>query len=298
MKITTIALAATGLILAASPAAHAQDSRPETAAQSPETARLYDSLSAKPGWPTRASEAEVDKMLADQGISSEDRKATIAMMRQDVCKQAEMIAICRHFGAETIYKVQKAAWASTDERSGRAVAARLMEYGASRNIAALSARGLSDAQEAQLFPVPTAAAAKLKIRFESYFHTWLRCGNDTKTLSGSIPGTYRLVTCGTGFGTGFEIVIWKWHYGYHFAAQLTDSIFLRRVLLLWWPTGSEPAICSNSIVGSASNNQCNNYDWYSPVSFTGHGQSTTPSVYSVGTAKRLNVPFNVTIQFQ
>ena len=272
-----------------------------------EAARLYDSLDARPGWPTTLSEAEVDAGLARQGLRPEQRRSIIALMRQDICRLPEMVPICRYYGAETIYKIQRLGWARR-ARDGRPTdppgtdvmvqQMQLMEYGGRRNLERLyGENGLSDAREAELNNA--AGASRAAAGFSSGTNAWFACGTDTRTLPQTgFPQQYRLTTCGAGFGFFLRFAIFGVEWGFEWNLLVTHSRFARKVVL-WLPTGAEPTICANSVLNGAGNLACNPHRWYSPPSFKQHSTTNLPmSVVSTGTAMRLNQPFNVTIVHQ
>lgn len=287
-------------------------SPPRVSEATAEVARLYDSLSARPGWPTTASEAEVDAQLARQGLRPEQRRAIIGLMRQDVCRVPEMVPVCRYYGAETIYKVQRLGWTGRGreavagrpaERPGNDIVIqqmRLMEYGAMRNLERLYGEtGLSDAREAELNNA--AGAARAAAGFSSQLSLWFACGTDERTLTDTGPfwRQYRLTTCGLGLGYYWRIVIFKWEWSFEVATLLTHSRFARKVGV-WWLTGSEPTICANSVLQWSGNLQCNSYSWSSPVSFNANLviNSGPMSVVSMGSGARLNTGFVVTLVHQ
>lgn len=296
-------------------AVSAPSSRPPTVAPMDDVARIYDSLSARPGWPAKASEAEVDAGLARRGVKPEQRRAIIAVMRQDVCRLSEMVSVCRYYGAETIYKLQKLGWGNTTGAASAAVAAasrseggllalqaRLLEYGATQNLARFYGRkGTTDAQEAVLNNANRRAAKRLG--FSTQLNVWFACRDDVRSLPATsllpITRDYKLTTCGTGFGFVMAFSLFGWELRLETDLLLSHSRFARKVLLVWWPTGAEPYICADSVINGSGNQQCNNYSWSSPVSFKFDiFVNSTPSVVSVGTARRLNQPFSVSVVHQ
>jgi hypothetical protein len=250
----------------------------------------------------------VDASLARRGLNPEQRRAIIAALKQDVCRMAGMAPICRYYGAETIYKIQKLSWAREAMAAGpeaNSLASpsldlrmKLLEYGSSKNFQRLYPRGMSDGQKAALF---STGPAKFKwgVSFESRFSTWLSCSNDSASLWGSLPPEYNLVTCGAGFGFAMWITIFNWSWAQEWDALVTNSWFFRRVLLLWWPTGSEPDICSDSVINGSGNQKCNPNNWYSPPSpnFQSNGNPLA-SVVSKGSATRMGHGFSVNIVHQ
>lgn len=293
---------------------------PSAAAGRAEVVRLYDSLSARPGWPARASEAEVDSGLARQGLDPEQRRTIIGLLKQDVCQLPQMVPVCRYYGPETIYKVQKLAWEgfpATGPARGRPAERRpagdlnilqmqLMDYGANRNLARLyGERGLTDAQEAQLNNSGSRQGdAARAAGVSTQLSVWFNCGTDQRNLPATtwmpITQEYRLTTCGAGFGFYMRIVIFKWSWSFEVDVLATHSRFARRVLGVWWATGSEPNICSNSIIQWSGNLQCNAHSWTSPVSFRSDSFTNSPpaSVISTGSAVRLGTHFGVTVVHQ
>lgn len=307
MKMISIAAGAAALLYGA--AAHAQVSpagdRPSFQARpAAEIARLFESLSAKPGWPTRASEAEVDATLTRRGIKPEDRRAIIELMKQDICKAANMAAICRYVGAETIYKIQKSSWGGgplPSEGSSLDLQMQLLEYGTGKNLARIYAKGLTNAQEQALNGGASSRKLGKLIDIERTFSAWYGCGQDEKALTdtGWFWQRYRLTTCGLGFG--FRVVVAL--FGPKFSAEtillVSNSRFARNVGT-WWQTGADPTICADSQIAGSGNQQCRNYHWLSPFSWNFKIILNAPpgSVVAAGKAVRLNQQFSVNLTFQ
>ncbi|HVQ09608.1 MAG TPA: hypothetical protein VMS43_14350 [Allosphingosinicella sp.] len=272
-------------------------------------ARLYDSLSARPGWPASGNEAEVDAELARRGLRPEQRRSIIAMMRQDVCRLPETAPACRYYGAETIYKVQRLGWARRGREAGPDTDVtmqqmRLLEYGASRNLARLYGEaGLTEARETELNNAGRGAArASAAAGFSQQFSQWFTCAANEQSLPILQTGTwprYRLTTCGWGLGSYTAIAIFNWKWSVEVDVLFTHSRFARFVGF-WWLTGAEPTICANSIIDGYGNYTCNSYRWYSPVSFNTRItlNSNPVSVVSTGSGMRLNYSFGVTIVHQ
>jgi hypothetical protein len=248
------------------------------------------------------SEAEVDSRLARQGLSPEQRRKIIALLRQDVCGLPDLVPVCRYYGAETIHKIQKYGWGEGRERGEAGVAAemRLLEYGASQNLLRLYEKGTTDAFEDQLDNSRAKKGNLFSIRTE--INVWFACSHDEQTLPISAAGLpwrkYRLTTCGTGLG----VIVWVVIFGQQFGAEadllFTHSRFARKVGL-WWLTGAEPSICADSIINGSGNPACNSYAWQSGISWKfGANFSPPASVVSKGSASRLNQGFALTIVHQ